>query len=48
MYLSSQDNKNVSPLTKEQEKDDLELAKSMRQASLETHAQTKATSGSGK
>ena len=48
MYLSSQDKKNVSALAKEQEKKDLEMAKSMRQASLETYAKTKATSASGK
>ena len=48
VYLSSQDKKNVSALAKEQEKKDLEMVKSMRQASLETYAKTKATSASGK
>ena len=45
--LSSQDNKKVSALDKEQEEKDLEMAKSMREASLETYAKTKATSASG-
>ena len=48
MYLSSQDKKNVSTLTKEQAKNDLEMAKSMRQATLETYAKTEAISASGK
>ena len=48
VYLSSQHKNKVSPLTKEQEKKDLEMAQSMRQASLETHAKTKSTSSSGK
>ena len=48
MDLSSRDKNNVSTLAKEQEKKDLEMAKSMRHASLETYAKTKATSASGK
>ena len=47
MYLFSQDKKNVSPVAKKEEKKDLEMAKSMRQAILETYAKTKATSASG-
>ena len=46
VYLFSQDKKNVSPVAKKEEKD-LEMAKSMRQAILETYAKTKATSASG-
>ena len=46
VYLFSQDKKNVSPVAKKEEKKDLEMAKSMRQAILETYAKTKATSAS--
>ena len=46
MCLSSQDKKNVSALGKEQEEKHLDMAKNMRQASLETYAKTKATSAS--
>ena len=40
VYQSSKNNKNVSPSTKKQEKMHLEMAKSMRQTSLETYAKT--------